>query len=495
MTPNSRTNNGSGCPCCAGKIVLKENSLAYKYPEVAKEWHPMKNNGKQPSDFSYGSDKKVWWLCKKGHEFPAYIKHRTISHSQCPYCSRNNSKTAVSDSLAVKFPGVLTYWDYKKNEILPEKVAPYSTKDYWWTCHNPSHPSHLASPKEKVKNTGCPYCAGRLVCETNSLATLYPDIAKEWHPVKNGELTPNDVIGGSSLKVWWLCEKGHEFPSRIYNRTTNNRKCPYCANKKASPENCLAVTHPHLVDEWHPTKNGKTTPFDVLSGSSTKRWWKCSEKGHEFYTSPNTRTNPSERRKGGCPYCTSQLLSYETSLAYMDPELSREWHPTKNNGKEPSDFFANSNQKVWWLCEKGHEFFSSIKNRHNLKSGCPECGVRSYGEIIIDEVLTNHQINFEREKRFDDCKYKNPLPFDFYIASENTVIECHGLQHYEEGNGYFEGKLEEIQIRDNIKKEYCKKNGIYYMEVRYDNKRKKTSLKEIEKEIKNWVKSLPKTKL
>ena len=38
--------------------------------------------------------------------------------------------------------------------------------------------------------------------------SLYPDLVKEWHPTKNGDLTPNDFTHGSGKKVWWLCPKG-----------------------------------------------------------------------------------------------------------------------------------------------------------------------------------------------------------------------------------------------------------------------------------------------
>jgi len=63
--------------------------------------------------------------------------------------------------------------------------------------------------------------------------TSCPDLVKEWHPTKNGELTPNDYTYGSHKKVWWLCSKGHSFEKVIRYRTRNNRSgCPYCAGQK-----------------------------------------------------------------------------------------------------------------------------------------------------------------------------------------------------------------------------------------------------------------------
>jgi len=64
------------------------------------------------------------------------------------------------------------------------------------------------------------------------LLSSYPHLVKEWHPTKNGELTPNDITHGVEKKVWWLCPKGHSHKSRIKDRTNKKSGCPYCAGKK-----------------------------------------------------------------------------------------------------------------------------------------------------------------------------------------------------------------------------------------------------------------------
>ena len=66
-----------------------------------------------------------------------------------------------------------------------------------------------------------------------SLANIYPDIALEWHPTRNGELTPYGVSAKSGKKVWWHCSEGHEWEALISNRTRNRSLCPYCKGKKA----------------------------------------------------------------------------------------------------------------------------------------------------------------------------------------------------------------------------------------------------------------------
>ena len=77
---------------------------------------------------------------------------------------------------------------------------------------------------------GCPFCAGKKPSVTNSLTSLYPEIAKEWHPERNGTLTPGQVVAGSNRKVWWRCtiDPSHSWEAKIVNRTKLGRGCPAC---------------------------------------------------------------------------------------------------------------------------------------------------------------------------------------------------------------------------------------------------------------------------
>lgn len=89
----------------------------------------------------------------------------------------------------------------------------------------------------------------------SSLAVTHPTIAAEWHPTRNGDLTPEDVTFGSTRKVWWVGRCGHEWPATIGNRVGRRSGCPFCANKKAlAGFNDLATLHPDLSAEWHPPR-------------------------------------------------------------------------------------------------------------------------------------------------------------------------------------------------------------------------------------------------
>src|SRR5262249_34116749 len=150
---------------------------------------------------------------------------------------------------------------------------------------------------------GCPYCAGQKVSVTNSLASVYPSIADEWHPTKNGDLTPDKVVAGSNKKFWWRCPKApdHEWQANLNSRThrTHPAGCPFCRALKVSKTNSLASCFPKVAVEWNPTKNGDLTPDDVVSGSAVKVWWQCpNARDHEWQASVVKRTTEGQ----SCPY-------------------------------------------------------------------------------------------------------------------------------------------------------------------------------------------------
>ena len=138
-----------------------------------------------------------------------------------------------------------------------------------------------------------------------SLAEAAPQsLLDEWHPTKNGELTPNDIGSGSSKKVWWLGKCGHEWETTPPNRYHQGRisKCPYCSNRKVSLTNNLAYMSPGIAAEWNYERNGAVTPERVIYKSSTKYWWRCPRNpAHEWEASPN------DRHRFGCPFCFSRV--------------------------------------------------------------------------------------------------------------------------------------------------------------------------------------------
>jgi len=269
-----------------------EKSLLNEHKELSKEWNYKKNTPLRPENFPSGSNQKVWWKCTKGHEWDAGINDRTHG-SGCPYCS--GRRVGEDNNLKVKYPEVAKEFHPTKNgDLKPEDFTYGSKKKVWWICSK----GHEWDAKilNRIYGQGCPYCSGNRVSEDNNLKVKFPEVAKEFHPTKNGDLKPENFTYGSNKKIWWICSKGHEWDVVISERT-RGRGCPYCSGKRVGEDNNLKFKFPKVAKEFHPTKNGDLKPEDFTWGSKKKVWWICS-KGHEWDAGINDRTHGS-----GCPYC------------------------------------------------------------------------------------------------------------------------------------------------------------------------------------------------
>ncbi|MGD0712108.1 MAG: zinc-ribbon domain-containing protein, partial [Bacteroidales bacterium] len=348
----SSRNTGIGCPYCSGRFADDETCLTKTNPVLAKEWHPVKNEKITPNDVKAGSHLKVWWLCKKGHEWQAVIGSRNTGVG-CPFCHYKTSQIEIRIFTEIKFIfedashrkkifgsecdiylptqkiGIEVdsfYWhknkfisDLKKTESLAKHgillirirergLKEISKNDIFYS----SKEDVLSVIKRLIRKIGISEFIDRgKIFQLNhylknnnfanneefkrllnllpfpfpgySLSDSNKELSKEWHPSKNIDLTPNDVYANAGLKVWWICSKGHEWQATIDHRN-KGRGCPYCAGQKICVDNCLKTINPRLAKEWHPTKNGKLTPNDVTANTRRKVFWICI-RGHVWKAS------------------------------------------------------------------------------------------------------------------------------------------------------------------------------------------------------------------
>lgn len=222
-----RCAEGRGCPHCKGTFiehlpVPPERSLLRACPKIAKELHPKKNGVLTAADLLRGSGRIVWWKCPNGHSWQSKVTQRTKEGVTCPKCKRIDLR---------KYPDVLKYFDHKRNEGV-DPHAMYASYPVWWRC--PKGPDHAwfkdFRNRDSIAKPFCPFCRHKMVSVTNSLLTLFPQLAKEWHDTKNGDLKPSDFTTKSMEHVWWRCRKNkkHEWPAAIHNRTYNKSGCPDC---------------------------------------------------------------------------------------------------------------------------------------------------------------------------------------------------------------------------------------------------------------------------
>ncbi len=227
---------------------------------MAAEWNYEKNYPLKPSDVTYASGKKVWWILlyhdkrqnkNFNFEWQATVNSRTIGKQNCPYLSGHQVYPGFND-LESQYPELAKEWNYEKNAPLtPNKVGYGSGKKVWWVLpyDDPETGKHFnfewqASINSRTSNgVGCPYLFGKLVYPGfNDLETLHPGIAREWDYEKNYPLLPSEVPPGSHEEVYWKCRAcGHEWQASP-NRRFFSSGCPECAKYFSSsfPE---AVTY------------------------------------------------------------------------------------------------------------------------------------------------------------------------------------------------------------------------------------------------------------
>lgn len=319
----------SDCPICSNRIVLVGyNDLATTHPDLAKEWHPYKNGKLTPYNVTCGMTKRVWWFLpyddeKTGKHFDfeweTSINNRAMKKSGCPYLA-GRVWTGYND-LQTLNPEMAKDWDYDKNDAIPSNVSPNDNHQFYWKCHICGYEWKTSLNSRSSNKYGCPQCSKEKSKKTNrtnrinrikkvgSLAVTNPQLAKEWHPIKNGKLTPYDVTGGCKEKVWWLLPYDDkntgkhfdfEWQAQVYSRNRFGTGCPFLSGRLWKGFNDITITNHNIIKYWHPTKNGTLTPDSFTKGSHEKVWWICNY-GHTFKSEISTQCV-----RFGCPVCNKE---------------------------------------------------------------------------------------------------------------------------------------------------------------------------------------------
>lgn len=287
----------------------KNNSLLNLCPEIINEWDYKLNGDLRPNMVARFSNQKAWWHCSKNHKWYATISKRP--EAGCPYCKRSRVIKGLND-LETCYPEIAKEWNYERNgEVLPSMVTKSSHEYVWWKC-NLGHSYYTTVNRRTSSNNNCPYCANqRILIGFNDLEHCNPELASEWDYDKNGELLPSMVTKSSSKHVWWKCSLGHSWMTKVNQRTSLVRNCPYCMNKKILVGfNDLKTTHPEILDEWDYVKNEKL-PSEYMSGTDQKVWWNC-KKGHSYKMNIVHRVNGC-----GCSIC-KESKGEKAIRSYLD---------------------------------------------------------------------------------------------------------------------------------------------------------------------------------
>ena len=246
----------------------------------------------------------------------------------------------------------------------------------------PAPPAPPPSPQQRRE------MAQRRISPGRSLATLRPDLARELHPTRNGELDPFTLGLSSSQRLWWRCPAcRHEWHTSPHSRVGGGYGCPRCAAAQRATARqgtfasgrSLAAVRPELARELR-----DLDPSTLGPGSRTRAWWRCSQCGHQWATTVKHRAAGH-----GCPRCAQQRVANarrrvpaERSLAAICPDLVAQLHPTRNQDLDPYSLGINTRHDVWWRCpDCGHEWRARVRRRA-AGSGCPRCARARVGATL-----------------------------------------------------------------------------------------------------------------
>lgn len=158
-------------------------------------------------------------------------------------------------------------------------------------------------------------------------------------------------------------------------------------------------------------------PFELLDnqeykGNGKKLKWQCLKKDcKEIFQS-----SWSDIQSGcGCGFCHGLQVGLSNCLATKNPNLVKEWHPMLNGNLTPYDVTCGCIESIWWICNKGHEWKSTINNRVSKKTICPYCA----GSLPTEE--NNLLINNPELCKEWDYKKNNKLPED-YLPNSNQKV-------------------------------------------------------------------------
>ena len=375
----SNRSKGSGCPYCAGRKVLPGyNDLATTNPQLTLEWNYQKNNDLTPQMVTSNSNKKVWWICSKGHEWEALINNRQRG-AGCPYCANQKILPGYNDLQTIA-PWLAMEWHPAYNgDLTPEDVSIGTNKKIWWMCEFGNE--WEASVHNRYKGSGCPHCNNETKTSFAEQAIFFylrqvavaqnrcVDFGKEidiYLPEykigieHNGKYYHENRYQQDEEKVKYFLQKGIRIISvnegdiddvkgdvihYKYNRVTKgsldwaigvvfniiglrhisfNAKSDsidiwsqYIQSKK---ERSFLSEFPHIANEWNYEKNGFLKPDMVAPHSGKKVWWKCEICGREWIAEIADRSNGC-----GCPECSKEVSKQASSKPVYCLELQRQF--------------------------------------------------------------------------------------------------------------------------------------------------------------------------
>lgn len=333
-------------------------------------------------------------------------------------------------------------------------------------CRVEGHKPFPQTPNNHLSGKGCKICG--IKTYSNKHKITFEEFIKRANNIHNYKYDYSKVkYVNNDTNVIIICHN-HDIPFEFKQKPIKHLQgqgCPICNNRLMNTKIFIEKANKiHGVGKYDYSKVNYVN-------AHAKIIIICPKHG-EFFQAPNNHLMGEN-----CPECGNEIKCEKLKLT-LDEFIEKS---SKIHGVGRYDYskvnYINNSIKVCIICHN-HDApfeFMQMPNAHLMGNGCPKCKNNYKGEIAIRNFLTEYKIEFKEQKRFDDCKDSNTLPFDFYLPQYNLCIEFDGIQHFKPikrsktmTDEQAEKNLKYTQNHDNIKTKYCKNNGIDLLRIRYD---------------------------
>ncbi len=426
--------NGSGCPKCSGTLKYTNESFKESY------YNKFPDSNIIITGEYVNSRTNINCLCKVCDYKWETIPRNLMTGCGCPECYRNRKYTVK------KFKKV--YYEKFQDSNIEIVGTDIDSKQLIECKCNKCGWEWKPYIYNLLKKNGCPRCGKNPRYNTESFKKSYYEKFPDTTVEIVGEYTKAQNV------IDCICKScGYKWAPRAHH-IMEGHSCPKCAK-----DNRILVqkTSEEFLNEYYAKyPNSDVKILGEYRGMTSPILCECKDCGLKWSAAAKSLLNGS-----GCTYCNGHM-QYTTDM--FSKKLNKKY-PYNNDIIKSEYKGANKNIEVeCGLCHK-----TWITHARYLMKGhrCPYCAI-GRTEKSLGTFLDSLGISYTAQKKFDDCKDTNTLPFDYEINDERFttfLLEYQGEQHERpidwagKGQDWAEKQLVSVKEHDNIKYNYCQKTG------------------------------------
>lgn len=409
-------------------MVYTKGIKLIEYKELMEEWdlHKNKERNLYPDKLTHGSNKKAWWICKKGHSFEQKISNRTIKKYQCPYCSNQGILPGHND-FATRNPELLSEWDYERNILKPTEVMSGSREKVWWKCSIGHSYQATLNHRTSKDATGCPICfSGRQTSFAEQAIYFYikkefPDAINRMKNVFGSKFELDIYIPSINTAIEvdgepWHGKEKLEREKRKYQLCQQNNIRLIRIREKKYELGVDIADYGFFYEDLYKENILEFVIYELIKFLTMKMYFQMVIDIDIKRDRINILENYQGVKKG--------------SISDVYPEISSEWHTIKNGTLKPTMFTPGSDKKVWWICPICNNEYQATISHRCYGTSCPKCGILKSKNAKSKAVL---MIDINTNKTIKIFKSISDASREMNISSGNICMVLKGKRKHTKG--------------------------------------------------------------